>query len=43
MDSTSYVAVKVNAWGGNDQVDVDDHDDEDRSDGEDRSALVEDV
>jgi hypothetical protein len=30
MDSTSYVAVKVNAW-VNDQVDVDDHDVEDRS------------
>jgi hypothetical protein len=37
MDSTSYVAVKVNATRVNDQVDVDDHD------GEDRSALDEDL
>jgi hypothetical protein len=36
MDSTSYVAVKVNAW-VNDQVDVDDHD------GQDRSTLDEDL
>jgi hypothetical protein len=37
MDSTSYVVVEVNASGVNDQVDVDDHD------GEDRSALDEDL